>query len=92
MNSKTPVLQTARVVIHAASKSCPTVKTRAVLDCGSQRIYITSWIQQMLTLPTLSVEMVVINTFGSREGTKQPCNVVKFGIITKDSCSTITTA
>ena len=46
----------------------------------------------MLALPTSSVEMVVINTFGSREGMKQPCNVVKFGIITKDGCSTIVTA
>ena len=93
VNSKTPVLlQTARVVIHAASKSHPTVKTRAVLDCGSQRTYLMSWIQQMLALPTSSVEMVVINTFGSREGMKQPCNVVKFGIITKDGRSTIITA
>ena len=46
VNSKTPVLlQTARVVIHAASKSRPTVKTRVVLDCRSQRTYITSQIQ-----------------------------------------------
>ena len=88
VNSRTQVmLQTATVVVHRAGKCRPTCSARAVLDCGSQRTYVTSRVQQALSLPTASTEMVEIKTFGSTESLKQPCNLVTLGIITRNGRS-----
>ena len=44
----------------------------------------TSRIQQALSLPTVTTEMVEIKTFGLTEGLKQLCDVVSLSIITRD--------
>lgn len=55
-----------------------------MLDCGSQRSYVSTTVQRELSLPTSLVEVVEITTFGSPRGTKEPCNVVNLSIITRD--------
>jgi hypothetical protein len=88
VSSKTRVmLQTAMVVLQGVIKSRPTYKTRAVFDCGSQRTYISTHIQQALSLSSSSVEIVEIKTFGSKEGQRRPCNVVNLKVMTKDGNS-----
>ena len=81
------MLQTATIVVHGCKGSRPTYCARAVLDCGSQRMYLTSRVQQTLSLPTTHTEMVEIRTFGATEGIKRPCNVVDINIITRDGCT-----
>ena len=85
VNNKTQVLlQTATMVLHDVYNPRKTVCARAVLDSGSQRSYVTTEIQERLSLPTASIEVVEISTFGSPSGSKGPCNVVNLSIITKD--------
>ena len=71
-------------MLQTAKRPHPTYCVRAVLDCGSQRTYLTSSIQQALSLPNLSVEVVKVKTFGAAESRKGQCNVVKFSVIAKD--------
>lgn len=85
VNTRTQVLlQTATMVIHGDKKLRPTHRVRTILDCGSQRTYMTCQVQEILSLPTTSVEMIDIKTFGSSEGGKQLCNVVEFCAIARD--------
>ena len=56
-----------------------------ILDGGSQRTYVTSRIQKMLSLPTSHMETVSIKTFGMKMGSRQSRSVVKLDIITRDS-------
>ena len=78
------MLQTATIVVHSGERDRPTHKTRMILDCGSQRTYVTSRIQQILSLPTSSVEAIEIKPFGTKEGKKQLCNVVDLKIVCQD--------
>ena len=70
--------------MYDAAGSCSTLKARAILDGGRQRTYVASRIQKMLLLPTFHTETVSFKTFGSKGGTRQPCNAVISGIVTKD--------
>ena len=47
----------------------------------------TSRVQQALSLPTATMEMMEIKTFNSTESLKQPCNLVSLDIITRDGPS-----
>ena len=85
VSTQTPVLlQTAKVRMYAAARSRSTLEARAKLDDGSQRTYVTSRIQKMLSLPTSHTETVSIKTFGSKSGSRQSRSVVKLGIVTRD--------
>ena len=85
VNTQTPVLlQTAKVRVYDATGSRSTLEARAILDGGSQRTYVTSRIQKMLSLPTSHTGTVSIKTFGSKRGSRQSRSVVKLGICTRD--------
>lgn len=77
VNTKTQVLlQTATIVLHGVGNPGRSLSIRAVLDCGSQRSYVSTRVQKELSLYTSLVEVVEITTFGSTKGNKELCNVV----------------
>ena len=85
VNTQTPVLlQTVKIRVYDANGSHSTLGVRALLDGGSQRTYVTSRIQKMLSLPTSHTETVSIKTFGSKRGSRQSRSVHRLGIITRD--------
>ena len=63
-----------------------------MLDRGSQRTYVTFRVQQALSLPTATTEMMEIKTFSSTKSLKQPCSLVSLDIITRDGRSLRITA
>ena len=82
VNSQTPILlQTARTSTYNLQ---PMVEVRAILDCGSQRSFVTLQTRQLLSLKTLHTEVAAIKTFGSRRSTSQPCDVVELEFIARD--------
>ena len=72
------MLQTATIAVQGVQRNRPTYKT---LDCGSQRTYVTSHVQRVLSLPTSSVEEIEIKPFGTKNGKKQTCNVVDLEVV-----------
>ena len=85
VNSQTPILlQTARTSAYNLETLQPMVEVRAILDCSSQRSFVTSRIRQLLSLKTLHTEVVAIKMFGSRRSTSQPCDIVELGLIARD--------
>ena len=76
MDNKTQVLlQTETMVLHDVNNPRKTLCARAVLDSGSQPNYVTTRIQERLSLPPASIEILEIATFDSPSGSKGPCNV-----------------
>ena len=67
VDTQTPVLlQTARATIGNPSTD-QSSEVRLILDCGSQRTYITKQVQETLSLKALRTETVMINTFGANQ-------------------------
>lgn len=67
-------------------------EVRAILDCGSQRTYITRQTQRVLSLEPLRTESMMIKIFGASGGTRQTCHVVELGVITINGEQVILTA
>ena len=84
VDTQTPVLlQTARARIGNPSTD-QSSEVRLILDCGSQRTYITKQVQETLSLKALRTETVMINTFGANQRSRQTCDIVEFNITVKD--------
>ena len=64
---------------NPTSKTC-SVMVRAVFDCGSQRTYISSRLQEQLRLSVTRKEFIQIKTFGTSEGKNTSCDVVELDI------------
>lgn len=77
------LLQTATTIAYNESWS-KSVPVRVLFDTGSQRSYITNTLKDKLGLNPVKRETLNLNTFGSREYTKQGCDLVKFSLQTKD--------
>ena len=79
VGSRAPILlQTARLHLHNPTE--PQVKpalARAVLDCGSQRTYLTRTMREKLQLPTRGLETLRVKTFGAAGGQEVTCEVVR---------------
>ena len=80
ISSATPmVLQTARAIVCKSGFMEKGVKTRIILDSGSQRSYITNRLKDELSLQVECQETMLIKTFGSQYGKLQTCDAVYFG-------------
>ena len=55
------------------------------MDSGSQRTYITSWLRDELSIPTVGTESLQIKTFGSAVSYNKSCDLVKLGLSTKEN-------
>ncbi|CAB4031144.1 PREDICTED: uncharacterized protein LOC107346460, partial [Paramuricea clavata] len=78
-STKTPILlQTAKATILPVSRNGKSGNVRIILDGGSQRSYITSRTQDLLSLPTERTETMSIKTFGSGEENLTTCDSVNF--------------
>ena len=54
-----------------------------ILDCGSQRTYVTSELKERLGIKPVKTEILNLNTFGDKLYKKQKCDVVNF-ILSKE--------
>jgi hypothetical protein len=59
------------------------IDTRAIMDSGSQRTYVTSRLRENLHLMTKQTESLHIKTFGSTKGHDATCEAVDFSLITR---------
>ncbi|CAB4006506.1 Hypothetical predicted protein, partial [Paramuricea clavata] len=65
-------------IIKRSGRNGKSGNVRVILDGGSQRSYITSRTQDLLSLPTERTETMSIKTFGSGEETLTTCDSVNF--------------
>ena len=81
---RTPVLlQTAQLRLFDPHFKEHRTVTRAILDGGSQRMYITSRLRDELSLPIVRMELLQIETFGRTDCDHTSCDVVQMGVETK---------
>ncbi len=72
------LLQTAVADVNPGSKK--SVKARLIFDSGSQRSYISNRIRNVLELPAIGMENLLIKTFGSEQELPKSCDVVKISL------------
>ena len=85
VNSRTPVfLQTAIAMVYNPMHPSLSMKTRLILDSGSQRSYVTHRIKDSLELEAIRSESLAIRTFGDSRERRQICDTVVIGVQTKD--------
>lgn len=77
------VLQTSIVQVHNAEDHSQFALGRVLLDCGSQRSYITTDMANKLKLPTLEDNRLSVFTFGAKEPIEVDSPIVKFNVLTK---------
>ena len=78
------LLQTAQATVFKPTcpeKSCG---VRMVLDCGSQRSYVTEHVVRCLSLVTEGEQSLTIMTFGSKEEQTRVCKFVRLGLALQD--------
>ena len=82
----TILLQTAKVTVcDAAQPNCtPTLMTRAILDTGSQRSYVTTRVKEAIQAKRSHCKSMIIKTFGSEWGEKKTCEVIELKVATTD--------
>ena len=84
VGSQTPILlQTAKLRLVNPNGQNPETSARAILDSGSQRMYVTSHVREKLKLPAIATETIQIKTFGNSESYDKTCDVVSFGVRVK---------
>ena len=59
------LLQTAQVLICHPADQKKGIRARAIFDFGSERSYILEGARQLLNLPSVAKENVVVNVFGN---------------------------
>ena len=82
--SKNALLQTAQVVLYSPERPSSTMKVRAVLDTGSQRLYVTEAVKKALNLELKEVQQLSIATFGATLQDTRGYGVVPVGLKLKD--------
>ena len=77
---RTILLQTVRARVYNPSAHQSATEMRVLLDCGSQRSYITERAQQLLNLDPEGEQRLAIAAFGSAREDSKVCVVVKIRI------------
>ena len=73
------LLQTATATVTNVEQT-HAVRTRVLLDLGSQKSYCTLQVKEALNLPTLKKEWLMIKTFGDANPTLRECHSVQLRI------------
>lgn len=82
-DSAITVLQTCTVQVHDTEDSSRCAVGRVLLDCGSQRSYITAEMVKKLKLRTLEENRLSVFTFGAKTPLEVDSPIVKFNVVTK---------
>ena len=69
------MFQTATVIAYNEN-SGKSVPVRILLDCGSQRSYVTNCLKLEFDLETVKTKNVHLSTFGDDKFKKQKCDIV----------------
>ena len=77
------LLQTAVADFSNPEDPSRVQKVRIVMDCGSQRSYLTKQVKDNLSLPVIDNQHLSIAAFGSSKGEPRRCDVVRISIHTK---------
>ena len=75
VKGKNVLLQTATVMAYNEN-SGKSVPVHILLDCGSQRSYVTNCLKSELDLKAVKTKNVHLNTFGDDKFKKQKCDIV----------------
>ena len=78
------LLQTAQATVFNTETPQKSQRVRIVLDCGSQRSYVTERLTEELSLTTRKEQSLRIMTFGSSGEHTRICRIVKLGLLLKD--------
>ena len=97
MGTRTPILlQTAWLQLFNPHSEGQRTVARAILDSGSQRMYITSRLRDKLGLRTVKTESFQIKTFGNATCDDTSCDIIEIhvhvGVETKGSGTLMMTA
>ena len=77
------LLQTALANVSNPEDPSQVQKVRIVMDCGSQRSYLTTRVRDNLSLSATDNENLSIAAFGSTKGVPRTCDVVRISVHTK---------
>ena len=81
IGTQTPVLlQTMRMQLLNPVSTMPCLVARAVMNSGSQWIYVTSRLQDQLNLHTMKIKCLRIKTFEATEMQSTSCDLVELGV------------
>ena len=86
-SNKTVLLQTARAIAFNPGNPAIQKEIRIILDCGSQRSYITEQARDALSLRSMGRRAMSIMTFGSTEEKQQDSDVVEIGVQTREGAN-----
>ena len=84
-NENAVLLQTACAVIFNPTNHDFHEEVRVILDCGSQRSYITNSLRKRLQLVSEGKKAMSIMTFGSTKVRHEACDLVRVGVRAKES-------
>ena len=84
-DSQGVLLQTAFVTAMNPQYPSQKVNLSLILDSGSQRSYVSTRVRNMLELPTIKRENIIIKTFGADETDIKTCDIVSLGLKSKHS-------
>ena len=74
------VMQTASVELVNMADESIQQRSRLLLDCGSQRTYISRYLSERLKLKDVGRSSLVVHTFGTNKPESIETQVVKFGL------------
>uniref|UniRef100_A0A1X7TWL4 DUF1758 domain-containing protein n=1 Tax=Amphimedon queenslandica TaxID=400682 RepID=A0A1X7TWL4_AMPQE len=84
-NENAVLLQTACAVVFNPTNHDFHEEVRVILDCGSQRSYITNSLKKRLQLVSEGKKAMSIMTFGSTKVRNETCDLVRVGVRAKES-------
>ena len=76
VSSRTTVVLKTATALARGEHGTQEVEIRILLDCGSQRTYVTSELKERLDIKPVKTEIFNLNTFGDKLYRKQKCDVV----------------
>ena len=80
-----PCVSTGTIGCHVnVSQPSHILKSRLLLDCGSQRSFISTELRDKLNLPTIRKESVMVKTFGTEQSELKTVEVVQFYVFGKN--------
>ncbi|CAG9764383.1 unnamed protein product [Ceutorhynchus assimilis] len=83
------ILQTAVVTIYESAKKRTALLCRVLLDCGSQRSYITADCARFLNLQTVEENQLTVFTFGQNRPNEINSPVVQLHMVTRCNISSM---
>ena len=84
-NHNNALLQTGLAKISSVSQSGYNLKSHLLLDCRSQRLFLSTELCDKFNLPTIRKESVMVKTFGTEQSEFKTLDVVQFCVHGKNN-------